>query len=501
MFLSSNLQATEKAPSSATRTRLSADRGAFARIGIVNDHLRVSYANGSSFASQFLHREFARRGHQVTLLGPSDPSARQSELPPDHIALWSRELHNHPGVYIPFPNASALREAAHKRFDVLLGQTASGMLALGTWLRARHRVPYLCVNTFHVPSAYNVMLPDSLLASRWVRRWFDERVIPLVERSTVQAYNASDGLIVLSEGLKRYWEKRGVSVPIFTIPRSIEPRIFDARTTHDPFDPLASRGGRLLVVCRHTREKGLERLIRLFAAHVAPRHPTATLTLVGDGPDHDSFRQLSERLGVAARVFFPGERPLLGMPDYYRCADLFLYTSLSDTYGQVVTEAAWCGLPCVALEDGMGVSQQVVHAETGLLVESSSDAAATDARFAGHVLELLRGADHRRRMGRAAAAYARARAAPDRCIERYYAAFAEARRHLGESPQGAAAPQPPQLWRWMLLHGALVALGYLRRRVVVNRNASVHPGWTELLDGALPRGLETAPLASVPKTT
>ncbi|HEX4352286.1 MAG TPA: hypothetical protein VHZ95_05215, partial [Polyangiales bacterium] len=35
------------------------------RIGILNDYVRVPYANGSSFASQFLFREFGARGHIV----------------------------------------------------------------------------------------------------------------------------------------------------------------------------------------------------------------------------------------------------------------------------------------------------------------------------------------------------------------------------------------------------------------------------------------------------
>ncbi|HTV24467.1 MAG TPA: glycosyltransferase, partial [Polyangiaceae bacterium] len=349
--------------------KAAAHREAFQRIGILTDHLRVSYANGSSFASQFLRREFAKREHDVTIIGPRDPEAAPTDLPMKHVALDSRPLRNHPGVYLPFPSALALRRVGRERLDVLLGQTCTGMLEVGSWLRQVQRVPYLCVNTVHLPSVYNVLLPAILFKSHAVQRLFEDSIIPRVEQQTVAAYNQSDGLIVLSEGMAQYWRQRGLRVPVFVIPRSVEPKVFDRRQGPDPFDARAPRGGRLLCVCRHTREKNIERLIALFARHIAPHDARATLTLVGDGPDHNAFRKLSERLGVEGRVFFPGEEPLSRVPDYYRHADLFVYTSLSETYGQVVSEASWCGLAALALNDGMGVCSQVVDGQTGLLID------------------------------------------------------------------------------------------------------------------------------------
>src|SRR5690606_30028893 len=61
----------------------------FPRIGILNDYVRVPYANGSSFASQFLHREFRRRGSEVTVVGPNDPKAKPEELPESSVCLAS----------------------------------------------------------------------------------------------------------------------------------------------------------------------------------------------------------------------------------------------------------------------------------------------------------------------------------------------------------------------------------------------------------------------------
>ena len=58
------------------------------RLAILNDYVRVPYANGSSYASQFLYREMTARGVDVTVVGPDDPHAKPSELPPRHIAWY-----------------------------------------------------------------------------------------------------------------------------------------------------------------------------------------------------------------------------------------------------------------------------------------------------------------------------------------------------------------------------------------------------------------------------
>jgi glycosyltransferase involved in cell wall biosynthesis len=372
-----------------------------------------------------------------------------------------------------------------ERLDVLLGQTCTGMLEVGTWLRQVQRVPYLCVNTVHLPSVYNVILPAILFKSRRVQQLFEEQIVPRVEQQTVETYNQSDGLIVLSEGMADYWRRRGLRVPVFVIPRSVEPKVFDRRPGADPFDPRAPRGGRLLCVCRHTREKGIERLIHLFARHVAPHDPRATLTLVGDGPDHGVFRKLSEQLGVDGRVFFPGEEPLSRVPDYYRYADLFVYTSLSETYGQVVSEASWCGLAALALNDGMGVCSQIIDGQTGILIDTGRPAADVDAHFGSAALFLLRDTNVRTQMGARAAMYTRARVAPERIVERYYEAFAEARLHLAESANRLErAEKRRRLRGWATLHTLLYLLSCIRRRAVLNRNHSAQPNWGELSAGS-----------------
>jgi len=464
-----------------------------ARIGILNDYVRVPYANGSSFASQFLYREFRKRGHRVTVIGPDDPESKPADMPERAVSFVSLPLRNHPGVHLALPSRRRLRRLELEGLDVVLAQTGSAMLEAGVWLRARRGVPLVCVNTIHLPSVYNVVLPQSLYQTR-ADDMFREHVVPWVEEQMVGAYNQGDGLVVLSAGLKRYWEERGVTVPIHVVPRAVDASVFDAGAGQDPFPAAAKRGSRLLVVCRQTREKGVAELLEIFAKFVAPVAGEATLTLVGDGPDRDTFMAQAKLLGIEQRVFFAGEQALGAIPSFLKHADVFVYTSLSETYGQVVSEAQWCRLPVVALADGMGVSQQIEHEKTGLLIDPSGDQEQVKWRFAKAVLRLLREPKERERLRNDAAEHVRQRARIDVSVNRYYDAFAAAKAHYERTTkQGAPLrlSEVRSLARWTGLHLTLAGVGLLRPPGIINRNKTRQPNWdgaklkSVSLDGAL----------------
>jgi 1,2-diacylglycerol 3-alpha-glucosyltransferase len=453
------------------------------RIGILNDYIRIPFANGSSFASQFLRREFVRRGHRVSVVGPADPDATAAELPDDCIALASGPLRTHPGVRVALPTPAALREIVARKLDLVLGQSGNELIDLGIWLRAVHGVPFLAVNTMHLPSYYHVILPDWARASSTVRRMFETQIIPSLERHAARVYNQGDGLIVLSRGLEKYWREQGVSVPIHVIPRAVDDSIFGAvGDPADPFDARTVPGQRLLCVCRHSREKDISRLLEIFARYIAPNQADATLTLVGDGPDHASFIDEAARLGVADRVFFPGEVSLHRVAAYYRHADLFVYTSRSETYGQVISEALYCGLPVVAFDDGKGVSDQVTSGTDGVLVPSMDLGNTThgDWRFGAEVVALLHATHTRQTFAANARKNARQRCDAERCVARYYDAFDAARAHCTRThqPVGSAAGMLP-IVRWAAMHTALIGLGLMRPPADIEQLGSAQPklGW------------------------
>ncbi|MBW2215489.1 MAG: glycosyltransferase [Deltaproteobacteria bacterium] len=372
------------------------------------------------------------RGHEVTIVGPDDPNAQPSELPPRYISLPSIPLRNHPGFYLAMPSKSSLEALRDANFDML--------------------------NTVHMPSVYNVLLPDALNHVSSVNHLFEEKVMPWVESNTTDAYNAGDALVCLSPGLKRYWREHGVEVPIHVIPRAIETRIFDETGQDDPFAAEAKPGARLLVVCRHAREKEVDRLLRIFAQHVYPRVEGATLTLVGDGPESEALKELTKELGIDHRTHFVGEQGLQQMPAWFRHADLFVYTSLSETYGQVISEALWCGLPVVAMVD-----------------PTAEDA---DSQFGGHIELLLTKATLRCQMSEQATRNAKRRSDPEACVKRYLEVFEVAKDHAARNPGGSQLVAYRSLARWAAMHSTVAAMGLMRKPVELNRNHAATGTWT-----------------------
>lgn len=133
----------------------------------------------------------------------------------------------------------------------------------------------------------------------------------------------------------------------------------------------------LLSVGRISHEKRLDSLLQAYAA-LTRALPSVRLLIVGDGP----ARRELERTAPAGVAFY-GEARNEELARLYAAADLFCFASTTDTFGQVLLEAAASGLPVVAAGAG-GALDLVGDRETGLLVPPD-DAGA----FAAALLELL----------------------------------------------------------------------------------------------------------------
>jgi len=472
---------------------LAARHGRPLKVAILSDFTRIPYANGAAFQTRFLYQELRRCGHEVTLIGPHDPDASPDELPPGTVSLPSVPLKTYPGVYLPMPLEKWVFDANRWDFDIVFAQTTTLLLEFGVWLRKMKGIPLLCVNTTHLVAAYDVLLPERLAKLGWVNSAMEYALQKPVERLFANMYNNSDGLVVLSEGLRSYWRERGVTAPIHVIPRAVQPEIFDKPLGPDPYVHLEAsgdaiwRGSRLLCAGRHTREKCQDRVIRIFARHIAPADREATLTLLGEGPDSEYYKRVARDEGVAHRVFFPGEVPFTKMADYYAYADVFVHGSLSETYGNVLGEALWCGTPTVAFADGMGVTAQIKDRVNGVLLSPGQGAPGmedADAAFGRAVLDLLADPQERARLGKSAAKISRERSSPLAVQQRIADAFQHAQEHAAASGLRPAMQGPRVLqWAttfqhfraWSAAQGALYVSGHVRPAKDKKTKSKLHP--------------------------
>ena len=153
---------------------------------------------------------------------------------------------------------------------------------------------------------------------------------------------------------------------------------------------------KILYSGRLTREKGVDLLAETFLrAHAAD--PRLHLLLAGGGPEEGELR---ERLGE--RATFLGWLGGEDLPRAYTSADTFLFCSSTDTYGQVILEAAASGLPIVAVAEG-GPAALIENRHTGLLCLPDPD------HLAGALLQLASSPVLRRALGTAGARAARER--------------------------------------------------------------------------------------------
>ena len=96
-----------------------------------------------------------------------------------------------------------------------------------------------------------------------------------------------------------------------------------------------------LYVGRLAAEKNLETLAAAYTAMRAV-DPQTRLVVVGDGPQREELRAL------VPEAVFAGQRAGDDLASHYASADVFLFPSLTETFGNVTTEAMASGLAVVA---------------------------------------------------------------------------------------------------------------------------------------------------------
>jgi glycosyltransferase involved in cell wall biosynthesis len=145
---------------------------------------------------------------------------------------------------------------------------------------------------------------------------------------------------------------RGVALAQFSPARQSEE--LRTRWGVGPMDLVVMHVGRL------AKEKNVGTLLAAFAA-IQHQHPKAKLLLVGDGP-------LRAALGASCpSAIFTGNLSGVELAQAYASGDLFLFPSLTETYGNVVPEALASGLAVVSYNRA-SAAQIITHQRHGVLV-------------------------------------------------------------------------------------------------------------------------------------
>ena len=124
-----------------------------------------------------------------------------------------------------------------------------------------------------------------------------------------------------------------------------------------------------LFVGRLVELKGVHYLLRAFA--LISTNVTASVTIVGDGPERGPLEKLCASLGITDRVRFIGFLPQQEVPPLMKRALALILPSLSDCGGAVVLEAMAAQVAVIAT--AWGGPLDYLTSESGILVEPAND--------------------------------------------------------------------------------------------------------------------------------
>lgn len=206
-------------------------------------------------------------------------------------------------------------------------------------------------------------------------------------------YGQVDTAFVNSEEYKQSWIKRGFDpAKLKILPRGLDTELFHpARRDSAFFEKFGASNGqvRLLYVGRISKEKDLDLLAAAFRRLRKEGLPVQ-LFVVGHGPYSEA---LAKSLPEA---FFTGYLRGKKLATAYASADIFVFPSTTDTFGNVILEAQASGLPVVVSDSG-GPKELVAHKANGLITKSHNV-----EDFTGAIRTLVTNRAQRERMANSA---------------------------------------------------------------------------------------------------
>lgn len=216
----------------------------------------------------------------------------------------------------------------------------------------------LVKNKIPFTTAYHTMFPEYIrdLVSKYAT-FLGEPFRKIMNAKLRKFHSVSEGVLVPTETMAnnlidggynperiRYWS-HGVDIELF------HPSKVDTELYADLQRPISLFAGRVAV------EKNLEDFLKMDVP--------GTKVIIGSGPDLEAYK-----LKYPNAVFL-GRKNYEDLPKYYASADVFVFPSLTDTFGLVQLEANAAGVP-VAAYRVQGPIDVITSPKSGVLAEYSA---------------------------------------------------------------------------------------------------------------------------------
>jgi glycosyltransferase involved in cell wall biosynthesis len=334
--------------------------------------------NGVAMTCERMVSGLSRRGHRIQLVRTQDPKAPIAEHVDEDIRVRGFAVPWYPDVRFGLITARRLIRAWTKDRPDIVQVVTEGPLGLAA-LRAARKLGIPAISDFHTLfdhyTRYYKMGWMQGMAEGYLRWFHHQSLATLVPtnalRETLAAHGYHDLKVI----------GRGVDTERFAPAH----RSSALRKTWgvDDDTPVALYVGRLAA------EKNLDLAIEAWHA-MRSAHPGCRMLFVGDGP----MRQALE--AAAPEALFVGSKKGAELSAHYASADIFLFPSLSETFGNVTQEAMASGLAVLAFD----------HAAAGTLIQPGQNGLLAtpgdNSTFINQAVHLVNDAGMRQRFGRQA---------------------------------------------------------------------------------------------------
>ena len=291
-----------------------------------------------------------RRNHEVQLVRPrQDSGDRAGNQERFHeVLMRGLPIPHYPSLKMGWPAKKSLEQlwTLHRPDLVhIVTEGPLGWSALQAALKLKLPVSSDFRTNFHAYSRhYGIGWLKKPIAA-YLRKFHNRTMLTMVPTEAMRSDLASTGF-------------RNLRV----VARGVDTRMFNPARRSDalraswgaaPDDPVIIHVGRL------APEKNLGLLLSAYDA-IQRRQPRARLVFVGDGPEVTSLRTR------CPDAVFTGTHTNEYLAAHYASGDVFLFPSLTETFGNVTIEAMASGLAVVAY-DYAAAAAHIVHGDNGLL--------------------------------------------------------------------------------------------------------------------------------------
>lgn len=329
------------------------------RIGIFTECYHP-VLNGVVVSIDTFRSELEKRGHKYFIFTTESPGFKEAD---PNIIRYNAMIpfKGKGGKYpIAWPQIAQLQTAkiARLNLDLIHSQHLLGLGILGLNIGRILKIPTIL--TYHTLLAeYTHYFP---IFPGLVRNY-------LIKKSR-EICNQYDQIVTPSPSMKKVLRSYDVKTPIMSIPTGV--KLDDFRNSYSPpeirkkYQIPDHQKTLLLYVSRIAKEKNVEFLFEAIEI-LAHKREDFHLLMVGGGPELEYYKRKTADWGLKNLITFTGMIEKKETNKIFGACDLFVFPSITETQGIVITEAMASGIPAIAVNK-MGPSDIIQDGEDGFLV-------------------------------------------------------------------------------------------------------------------------------------